>query len=399
MSGMIKSLADQDLYKFGMSQIVLHQFPATEVEYEFRCRNKGIDFRSCVTQIIDEIEKLKDLSFSAEELEFISGLSWVKPDYIQFLKLLRLDPKMVDIDTDESGGLQIKIKGPWLYTIWFEIPILAIVNQCYFEELEINKENPDLVRANGKVRLHDKLDVLRLEAPEGFNYAEFGTRRRFSYEWQDTVLARLIDTTHLIGTSNVRLAMKHGITPIGTMAHEFFQAGQALGSQLVDSQRFMLDAWVREYRGDLGIALTDTIGIDAFLMDFDLFFAKLYDGLRHDSGNAIDFGEKIIRHYNKLGIDPLTKTLIFSDGLNFDDAFKLHNHFAGRIKTSFGIGTWLTNDVGLKPLNIVLKMVTCNNKPVAKISDSPGKGMCNDEEFVTYLKKVFRERLERKNRK
>jgi nicotinate phosphoribosyltransferase len=184
------------------------------------------------------------------------------------------------------------------------------------------------------------------------------------------------------------LAKKYDLTPIGTMAHEFLMAGQAF-VRISESQKYMLEAWVKEYRGDLGIALTDTIGIDAFLRDFDSYFAKLYDGVRQDSGDPFDFGEKVIKHYQKMRIDPRTKRAVFTDGLDIPTALSLHEKFGSRIDTSFGIGTNLTNDLGPAPINIVVKMVECNGQPVAKISDSPGKQMCEDEEYVNYLKKVF----------
>jgi nicotinate phosphoribosyltransferase len=191
------------------------------------------------------------------------------------------------------------------------------------------------------------------------------------------------------GTSNVYLAKQLGMTPIGTMAHEFMQAFQALDVRLRDSQKAALEAWVHEYRGDLGIALTDVVGMDAFLRDFDLYFAKLFDGLRHDSGDPYIWGDKAIAHYEKLKIDPKTKVLTFSDGLNLEKAWELHQYFRGRIKTSFGIGTNLTNDMGITPINIVLKLVECNGQPVAKLSDSPGKTMINNDTYLAYLRQVF----------
>ena len=180
-----------------------------------------------------------------------------------------------------------------------------------------------------------------------------------------------------VGTSNVHLAREFDLKPIGTMAHEWLMAHQQLGPRLIDSQIAALDCWVREYRGLLGIALTDCITMDAFLADFDLYFAKLFDGLRHDSGDPLEWAEKAIAHYEKLGIDPMSKTLVFSDGLDLAKSLRLYRALSGRIHVSFGVGTNLTCDIpGVEPMNIVLKMIACNGQPVAKISDTPGKTQC-----------------------
>ena len=186
--------------------------------------------------------------------------------------------------------------------------------------------------------------------------------------------------------------MDHGLTPLGTMAHEYLQACQAVGPRLRDSQVFAFNMWAREYRGDLGIALSDVCGMDAFLRDFDLFFCKLFDGVRHDSGDPFEWGEKLIAHYEKMRIDPRTKTMVFSDSLNIPLAMRLFEYFKGRVRTSFGIGTNLTNDLGYEPLQIVIKMTRCNGQPVAKISDEPSKAMDYDPSYVAYLREVFQVR-------
>ena len=191
------------------------------------------------------------------------------------------------------------------------------------------------------------------------------------------------------GTSNVYLAHRLGLVAIGTMAHEYLQSYQALDVRLRDFQKAALEDWVQEYRGDLGIALTDVVGMDAFLADFDLYFAKLFDGLRHDSGDPFVWGEKALAHYAPLRIDAHTKRLVFSGGLDLDKAFTIYRRFADRTQLGFGIGTNLSNDVGLTPLNIVMKLVRCNAQPVAKLSDSPGKTLCSDQTFLAYLRQVF----------
>ena len=216
-------------------------------------------------------------------------------------------------------------------------------------------------------------------------------RRRFSGVWQREVVSQLKQSVpeYFKGTSNVLLAKDLGLVAIGTMAHEYLQTYQALGVRLRDFQRAALEDWVQEYRGDLGVALTDVVGMDAFLADFDLYFAKLFDGLRHDSGDPIEWGERALAHYAKLRIDPRPKRLVFSDGLDVPTALHIYRHFADRIQLGFGIGTNLSNDVGLQPLNIVMKLTQANGQSVAKLSDSPGKTLCRNETFLAYLRQVF----------
>ena len=233
--------------------------------------------------------------------------------------------------------------------------------------------------------------------------ADYGSRRRFSRQWQEEVLRTLVGglgiatqaaqpgerAGQLAGTSNLWLAKQLGLTPLGTMAHEYLQACQSLGPRLRESQIFGFEMWAKEYRGDLGIALSDVYGMDAFLRDFDLYFCKLFDGARHDSGDPVTWGERLIAHYQKYKVDPLTKILIFSDALNIPRTIELFRRFHGRCQLAFGVGTNLTNDLGYEPLQIVIKMTRCNGQPVAKISDTPGKGMCDDEKYLAYLRQVF----------
>ena len=251
--------------------------------------------------------------------------------------------------------------------------------------------------AEGERRLQEKAARLKTFAgsqnPEDppFLVSDFGTRRRYNLKWQEHVVRTFHQAAPEVfrGTSNVYLAKKLGLTPIGTMAHEFLQAFQALDVRLRDFQTAALEAWVHEYRGDLGIALTDVVGMDAFLRDFDLYFAKLFDGLRHDSGDPYEWGDKAYAHYKNLKIDSRTKMLTFSDGLDIERSWALHQYFKDRFKTSFGIGTNLTNDLGHTPLNIVLKLVECNGQSVAKLSDSPGKTMTDNDTFLAYLRQTF----------
>ncbi|NYR08398.1 nicotinate phosphoribosyltransferase [Psychrobacter sp. BI730] len=394
----ITSLLDNDLYKFTMLQAMLHQFPQTHGVYRFRCRNNkdaAYPLADIQKDLEQQLDSLCELRFLPDELEYLRSLRFIRSDFVDYLELFKLKRRFITVSTDDKGRLFIDIEGPMIQAMFFEVFVLAIVNELYFNAL-----SNDSVIEEGQRRLDAKVALLHQYAEEQTQYdqdtppfivADFGTRRRFSRRWQ----AHVVETLHKAepnivgGTSNVYLAKQLGMTPIGTMAHEFMQAFQALDVRLRDSQKAALEAWVHEYRGDLGIALTDVVGMDAFLRDFDLYFAKLFDGLRHDSGDPYIWGDKAIAHYEKLKIDPKTKILTFSDGLDLEKAWELHQYFKGRIRTSFGIGTNLTNDMGITPINIVLKLVECNGQPVAKLSDSPGKTMINNDTYLAYLRQVF----------
>ncbi len=394
----ITSLLDTDLYKFTMMQAVLHQFPGAQVEYKFKCRNPGVQLAPYVQEIRDEVRALCQLQFQEAELAYLRSLRFVKSDFVDFLSLFRLNEKYITITPLDNGEIDISIKGPWLHVIPFEIPVLAIVNEVYFRNTQ---PVPDFME--GRRRLDEKIALLRGEGLEGLKIAAYGTRRRFSRAWHEEVLrvlcaklgtgAQRPEPGHgpgqFAGTSNVLYAMRLGITPLGTMAHEFLQACQALGPRLRDSQIFGLEAWAKEYRGDLGIALSDVYGMEAFLRDFDLYFCKLFDGARHDSGDPFVWGERMLEHYRKNRVDPLNKTLIFSDALTIPRTIELYQRFHGRCQLAFGIGTNLTNDLGYEPLQVVIKMTRCNGQPVAKLSDTPGKSMCDDQKYLAYLRQVF----------
>lgn len=382
----IESLLDTDLYKFTMMQCVLHQFPGASVEYRFRCRNEGIDLRPYIDEIKEQVDHLCTLRFKEDELEYLRSLRFIKDDFVEFLSLFQLKRKYIDI-SDKDGQLSITIKGPWLHTILFEIPVLAIVNETYFSHIA-----PNIDKTEGLRRLDAKIRMIENEPDhELISISDFGTRRRFSRVWQKEVLEILKERLprEFAGTSNVLYAKELNLIPMGTMAHEYLQACQALGPRLRDSQTYAFEMWAKEYRGDLGIALTDVYGIEPFLKDFDMFFCKLFDGVRQDSGDPESWGERMIEHYKANRCDPRTKTFIFSDSLTFDRLIKLFRRFKGRVKLGFGVGTNLTNDLGPEPLNIVIKMVRANGQPVAKISDTPGKSLCDDPSYLAYLKQVF----------
>ncbi|EHU1294271.1 MULTISPECIES: nicotinate phosphoribosyltransferase [Acinetobacter] len=395
MSPIIHSLLDTDLYKFTMLQVVLHKFPQTHSVYHFRCRNLE-DTVYPLVDILDDLNEQLDhlcnLKYKEDELQYLRKLRFIKSDFVDYLELFQLKRRFIHASIDEEGRLDIRIEGPMVQAMMFEIFVLAIVNELYFSRIKT-----DEVWAEGERRLQAKLELIqqyeKAQQPNDppFLVSDFGTRRRYSFEWQKHVVAAFHNTVPNVfrGTSNVLLAKELNITPIGTMAHEFLQAFQALDVRLRDFQKAALETWVQEYRGDLGIALTDVVGMDAFIRDFDLYFAKLFDGLRHDSGDPYEWGDKAYAHYRKLKIDTKTKMLTFSDGLNLPKAWELHQYFKDRFQVSFGIGTNLTNDMGQTPLNIVLKLVECNGQSVAKISDSPGKTMTDNDTFLAYLRQVF----------
>ncbi|MDR6610055.1 nicotinate phosphoribosyltransferase [Pseudomonas synxantha] len=385
----VQNLLDTDFYKLTMMQAVLHNYPNVEVEWEFRCRN-GEDLRPYLAEIRFQIERLAELSLSADQLSFLERISFLKPDFLRFLGLFRFNLRYIHTGI-ENDELFIRLRGPWLHVILFEVPLLALVS-----EVRNRYRYREVVLGQAREQLYRKFDWLSANADSDelseLQVADFGSRRRFSYRVQEEVVNVLKHDFpgRFVGTSNVHLSRELDMKPLGTMAHEWIMAHQQLGPRLIDSQIAALDCWVREYRGLLGIALTDCITIDAFLGDFDLFFAKLFDGLRHDSGDPVRWAEKAIAHYHKLGIDPMSKTLTFSDSLTLPKALEIFRALRGRINVSFGIGTNLTCDIpGVEPMSIVLKMTACNGQPVAKISDEPGKTHCKDPNFVAYLRHVF----------
>ena len=386
----INSLLDTDLYKFTMMQAVLHQFPGAQVEYKFRCRTPGVRLAPYVAEIEREIDHLCTLRFAVDELDYMRSLRFITSDFVDFLALFQLNRSRVSVRALANGEMDVRIRGPWLHTILFEVPLLAIISEVYFRNT-----HADFDLSEGQRRLQEKISLLRSRDSTALKISDFGTRRRLSRDWHHQVVSTLKDELGvgedgmLAGTSNVLLAKELDLLPIGTMAHEYLQACQAVGPRLRDSQVYAFEKWAHEYRGDLGIALSDVYGMNAFLRDFDMYFCKLFDGVRHDSGDPFVWGERMIRHFAENRCDPTSKVLVFSDGLTIPRCLELFDRFHGRIKVAFGVGTNLTNDLGLQALQIVIKMVECNGQPVAKISDSPGKIMVEDEGYLTYLRKVF----------
>ena len=399
LNPIITSLLETDLYKFSMGQAIYHQFPSYKTTWTFKCRNKDVKFTpEMVQEIKDQIEAYCNLRFKEDELEYLDNIPWFKGSYIDFLRIWKPRFEDFEITTDADCGLSIETKGTWLNTSMYEIPTLAIVNEVYFR---MNYDYDKLIESF-KRRLNEKFENVKRGKWYLGVFSEFGLRRRLSAEAQELAIQKfshLNDTMHsastFVGTSNVYLAKKFGVKPVGTMAHEWIMCvGQGEHKHNPSySNYYALSAWVKEYGVLNGTALTDAITTDCFLRDFDLTFSTLFSGVRHDSGDPIDWGEKMIDHYKKLGIDPMTKTLLFSDSLNFEKADKIVRYFNGKAKVAFGIGTYIANDTDVEPLNIVMKTTACNGMDVAKISDVEGKGMCKNPEYVEYLKRCINWRL------
>ena len=399
----ITSLLETDMYKFSMGQAIYHQFSDYKTTWTFKCRNKDVHFtEEMVEEIREQIKHFCTLRFTEDELDYLENVKWMKGSYVDFLRLWQARYADFKITTDAECGLSIETFGTWLNTSMYEIPTLAIVNEVYFRMAYDYNELLD----SFKERLSAKVAALEADDADGTegketvyrlgSFSEFGLRRRLSAEAQELAVKALSEADYkgnslFVGTSNVYLAKKYNLTPVGTMAHEGIMCtGQGNHKHNpAYSNWYALDAWVREYGILNGIALTDAITTDCFLKDFQLTYATLFGGVRHDSGDPYAWGEKMLKHYESLGIDARNKTLLFSDSLDFDRADKLYRYFNGRAKVAFGIGTYISNDTKGPALNMVMKTTECNGMDVAKISDNPGKGMCKNPEYVEYLQRCI----------
>ena len=386
------SLLDTDLYKFNMDQVIFHRHTDLSGKYYFKCRNENIVFtQEMLDEINAQLDHLCTLYFTKEELDYLRSIRFIKDDYIEFLRLWHPIREYVTTSLD-NGELEIVVSGPLFSAMQFEIYLLEIVNEVYFRF----KYDYDRLLKSARERLDRKIKDFQ-NGKYSFTFAEFGCRRRLSREWEDEVIRRLAtETENCVGTSNVYFAMKYDLTPIGTYAHEFVQMYQGIDSiPLAYTNHYAMKDWYNEYDGDNGTALTDTITTDLFLLDFNRSMVNNYTGVRHDSGDPFEWGDKIIRHYESYGVDPKTKLLLFSDSLDFDRAEALYNYFKDRAKVSFGIGTYCSNDTEEEPLNIVIKLQYVNGRPVAKLSDVPSKAMCRDGAYLEYLKRSVAFRIER----
>ena len=388
----IISLLDTDLYKFNMNQVIFHKHTDLVGEYHFLCRNENVIFtEEMLKEINEQVDYLCKLTFTEDELNYLRTIRFIKKDYVEFLRLWHPIRDYVNITLD-NGKLVVIVKGPLFSAMQFEIYLLEIINEVYFRfQYDYEKLKLSAIK-----RLEEKIKGFK-EGRYTFNFAEFGCRRRLSREWMDYVIKKFKEEVpNMVGTSCVYFAKKYNLTPIGTFAHEYVQMYQGIDSiPLAYTNYYAMKDWYDEYKGDNGTALTDTLTTDLFLMDFDRSMVNNYTGVRHDSGDPYIWGEKIINHYKNYDVDPKTKTLLFSDSLNFDTAQKIYQYFKDKIKVSFGIGTFVTNDTEEDALNIVIKLQYVNERPVAKISDSDGKTVCDDEQYLNYLKSSVKFRIER----
>ena len=410
----IDSLLENDLYKFNMNDVICRKFNDYMTKWTFKCRNKDVKFTpEMISEIRRQVDHYCTLRFTKDEIAWLGkNLPWLSKGYLNHL--VDWAPKRYEIFINEGNiqsyndcGLAIEAYGTWLNVSMYEIAILAIVNEVYYafkygigaKDIEFQKRT---IEKFGKFFDHITWEhYLNCNdekcAQEYFNthpyeigtFAEFGLRRRLSRAMQDWLIKYCVEqkVPGFVGTSNVYLAKKYGCKCVGTMAHEYIQGMQVTpGHDVTYANHFAMEAWTDCFGVKNGTYLTDCMTTDLFLLDFDEKYATLFNGLRHDSGDPFVWGDKIIAHYKKLGIDPLTKTLLFSDALDFERATKIKKHFAGRCKVAFGIGTWLSNDCGVPTLNIVMKVKECNGFPTCKLTDNPEKAM-GDPEFIGYVQR------------
>lgn len=382
-----RSILDNDFYKFTMQHAVIKLFPKAKAKYSFINRGEHVFPKGFDNALREAIFQMSSLKLTRKEKAYLAvTCPYLDPTYLDFLQGYRYDPEEVEIEQTD-GQLKVKISGYWYRTIMWEVPILYLVCELYYKltgQKRIKDVEVSLV-AKDKIEKYRKL---------GITIADFGTRRRHSYEVQRLTVEALQEfgDSTFIGTSNVHLAMLFNTKPIGTHAHEWFMFhGAKYGFKMANL--LGLEHWSDIYRGDLGIALSDTYTSKVFFSQFDKKFTKLFDGVRHDSGDPIEFAKQTIAHYEGFGIDPLSKTIIFSDGLNFEKIEKIVKYSKGKIGISFGVGTNFTNDVGLQPMNIVLKMTDAlpdegEWTPVVKLSDEKNK-YTGIAEAITLAKTVL----------
>lgn len=380
---MIRSILDNDLYKFTMQMAVLELFPDAVTEYRFINRGTQRFTEDFVRELKRAIDKdISALALRENEYQWLKEeCPYFKPMYLEHLKNYRFDPSQVSVGLTEDMNLDLRIKGPWHQAILWEIVLMAAISELYFDMVENKWKDSDCTQQDNFVasRYCSFIrDLAKELESKGCVFSEFGTRRRRSFELHDQLISTLAQTgiRTFSGTSNVFLAMRYGVRPIGTMGHEWIMGNSALVG-LRNANLFALENWADIYKGDLGIALSDTFGSEAFFSNFNLRLSKLYDGVRHDSGDPIRFADRVILHYRDMGIDPLRKTIVFSDSLHARDAVRIREHCNGKINCTFGIGTSLTNNSEFfrtsPPLNMVIKLYSVNDIPVVKLSDDEGK--------------------------
>lgn len=383
----ITSVLDNDFYKLTMQNAVIKLFPYAHVSYKLINRGRHLFPPGFADALKTEVEKMSELKLSDEEKKYLAEkCSYLDPSYLDFLSGFRYAPSEVHI-TQKGNELDVKIEGLWYRSILWEVPLMALISELYYRFQQKKRFSDDKVVqiVKDKITHYKKM---------GIKIAEFGTRRRHSYAVHQLVVKALKEygAGCFTGTSNVALSRLAGVKPIGTHAHEWFMFHAArYGFKMSNS--VALENWVNVYRGDLGIALSDTYTSKVFFDSFDKKFSKLFDGVRHDSGDPVDFAGQTIAHYQSLNIDPLTKTIIFSDALNPEKVDRIAHFCKGKIGMSFGIGTNFTNDVGLQPLNIVIKLSAALPEGkewirVVKLSDEPGK-YTGDPDMIDLAKTIL----------
>lgn len=388
---LISSLLDTDAYKLYTQQAIYHIYNRVNVVVEFFCRS-GEKLGNYIKVVLNNLSLMKKINLTVNEYRYLSSFSFFKSDYLNWLKNYRFNPNQISIYHTKENKLVLQIKGKWCEVTLWEVPLLALISELFYSDYF-----PDIGIEEAIIQLRKLINCFYKQAKilnidlTNFKLVDFGTRRRFSREVQYAIVKELKEYfPYFIGTSNYKLGKDLKLNVLGTQSHEWFQAHQQICFNLRNSQICALYTWLSEYPDQLKIALTDCLTTDAFLKDFNISLVSSYDGLRHDSGDPLKWGEKAISHYKKFGIDPMTKTLIFSDDINFEKALIIYQHFYKRINLIFGIGTSLTCNIPkVKPLDIVIKLVQCNGKPVAKISDNPKKTICKDNSFIYKLRNVF----------
>jgi nicotinate phosphoribosyltransferase len=377
----INSILDTDLYKLTMQQAIMQKFPYAGARFKFINRGAKKFSASIAKMLQEEIKHMSSLALTSSEKDFLKKTCpFLTPVYLDLLSSFRYDPSEVFVGYNNgTKDLEVSISGPWYRSVLWEVPLMAIISELY------NRENHPHYGYDSK---HDANKFRKLKE-EDVVFADFGTRRRLNYSNQNRILDVAIGTGSIMGTSNVHFAHQKNLKPIGTHAHEWFMYHGAIYGY-TQANHSALQNWADVFHGNLGIALSDTYTSDLFFHVFDAASSRLFDGVRHDSGCPYDFGAKAIAHYRKHNIDPMTKTIVFSDGLDIDKAINIKNAFYDKINCSFGIGTNLTNDIeGISPLNIVIKMTECTDYPgnkwtqTVKLSDDKGKntGFPEDVDF------------------
>lgn len=380
----ITSMIDTDAYKLTMAQVVNRHFPNVCVQYDFINRSNTVFPNGFGDLLKQQVQMMSSLNLQSHERDWLKSIRYMKPTFIDWLAGYRYNPNEVQIHQNDVGNLFVRVLGPWYRTIFWEVLLLATISELYYKMMNITPEN------GYSQKIIDKTTALN---NAGVYWADFGTRRRFSYDVQDAVVKHMAKKPGFLGTSNPYLAMKYDVKPIGTYAHECVMAMQA-SFGFINCNRAWMDAWVKEYEGDLGIVLPDTVTSEFFFKhQFSMFYAKLFDGSRQDSGDPNKFADMAIARYKELNIDPKSKRIVFSDGLDVKRGIALCNEWKNKVMPSLGIGTHLTNDVGVKPLSIVMKMTAADfgrgMTPVVKLSDDSGKYTGNPDTIVMAKKQLL----------